>query len=286
MISLDLTTAILVISSLTVWAFFAGRSLGSMKKQSAATLFVAALSFCLAFSWLYSGKLVWANSIPLSGVVYWSNFMPILLGFTAGVACRTTGLNRWARPLTVTTFALIALTYLALPIGRPMLAPAIVDAVSQWDDDVCLQSHGSTCAAAAAATLLHLNGIQSSESEMVGPCLTSEHGTEALGLYRGLKIGARDHGHQVRVASSSPTHWLDKGQLPNVALVSFARNEFAEDNSNRWFMGPRGEGHAVVILAYEQGRWIIGDPAVGRVSWSDEELQRRFTGDAIYLSLR
>ena len=83
-------------------------------------------------------------------------------------------------------------------------------------------SHEATCGAAAAATLLNLRGIPATEQGMIRRCLTSRHGTEPLGLYRGLKLATEGLGPDVRVASHDPAEWIDENQLPNVALIQFA----------------------------------------------------------------
>ena len=179
------------------------------------------------------------------------------------------------------------------PVVRPAIAPLSVNPAGESKGLVVLQSHDSTCAPASAATLLGLNGIQSNEAEMIGPCLTSEFGTEALGLYRGIKIGCKGTNLEVGVADRNPKQWAATGQLPNVALVRFPSDEFESSVSQselrranpNWFSGihNRADGHAVVIVDYQDGSWTIADPAVGLVKWSDSELQTRFTGEAIYL---
>jgi hypothetical protein len=50
-------------------------------------------------------------------------------------------------------------------------------------------------------------------------------------------------------------------------------------------LGPRSEGHAIVVLGRDvHGNWLIADPAFGTTSWTDDQFQSRFTGDAIYLA--
>ena len=288
MFAWDLTLAIVAITVLTVSAFAAGRqiSLAGQNRPTRFVLFAASMIFALTFSWLYAGNLSWAHAIPVASVVYWSNFMPVLLGFAAGAACHTAGLNRLGRPLTIASLLVIAASYLVIPIGRPIVSPVTL-AEAKWDEEVCLQSHEATCAAAAAATLLRLNGVDADEASMIGPCLTSEQGTESLGLYRGLRLATDGSPRQVRIARNNPSDWLALDQLPNIALVKFNENEYAGDNVPRrirWMSGVTGEGHAIVVLGYEDGQWIIGDPAIGRVRWSDEDLRRRFTGEAIYVT--
>lgn len=273
-------TAIVLITSLTVLAYFAGCRLGRSVSRNRSYLFAEALAFSLIFAWCFTGSLGWARTIPVSGVVYWSNLMPIFLGFSTGLARGVPGLDRWHRPMTVGTLGLIAVAHLLMPIARPLISPTHV-VTSQWKDGVCLQSEESTCGAAAAATLLSLKGIPSTEQEMIRFCLTSRQGTEPLGVYRGLKIASSRLGRDARVASADPDEWLTKKQLPNVALIRFDQSK---SGSVRWLLGPRGEGHAIVVLGFEDGHWLLADPAVGRIRWNDSDFRRRFTGDAIYLT--
>ncbi|MEP3830578.1 cysteine peptidase family C39 domain-containing protein, partial [Rhodopirellula bahusiensis] len=64
--------------------------------------------------------------------------------------------------------------------------------------------------------------------------------------------------------------------------VRFGLN--GDNPQDNGFVGNVTVGHVVTVLSQtDGGRWLIGDPAVGKVSWSDEELRKRFTGEAIYL---
>ncbi len=280
--SWDLITAIAAISVLSVLAYRAGAWVGPKLQTGKSLLFVESLLFSLTFAWFFAGRLLWANALTGSGVVYWSNLMPITLGFTAGLVGTAKGLQGWSRPVTATALWTLAVFYLAMPIARPILAPTMVEESMDWREGVCLQSHEATCAPAAAATLLRMNGIVATEKGMIRDCLTSEHGTEPLGLYRGLKLATNSNPVQPRVAERDPSAWDGAGQLPNVALVEFAGVRSQRGIST--FLGPRGEGHAVVVIEHRDGHWIIGDPAIGRVVWSDKDFRRRFTGDAIYLA--
>jgi hypothetical protein len=115
--------------------------------------------------------------------------------------------------------------------------------------------------------------------------LTSRHGTEPLGLFRGLAIASEHRRLYPKVAATNPQRWPELGQLPNVALISFP-NETAKSAG----IGPRsrnrilGPSHAIVVLGKtDSGRWMIADPAFGRTTWTDHEFRSRFSGDAIYL---
>ena len=290
----DLLIATAIIGALAGLAFIAGRQVHAYRKW----LFISTIFIAVVFSNFFQGNLGWANLMPHSSAVLLSNLTPILVAFIAGFSCNGMVVSKRSRPFLVSTLSVLGVICLVAPLIRPAFAPPSVNDVGELDGFVILQTHDSTCAPASAATLLRLNGIESSEKEMVGPCLTSEFGTEALGLYRGLKLGARGHGKDVRVAGNDPYLWSIEGQLPNVALVLFPEDEFGQsvDRSElhqladrwtapNWFFGSPGEedGHAVVIVGYADGKWTIADPAIGLVKWSDQEFRARFTGDAIYI---
>lgn len=284
--SSDLAIGIAVITGLSVFSYGAGRRISNRADILRPWLFAAALLFTIAFAWTLSGRLAWAVILPMASVVLWSNLMPALLSFCAGMASTSNALNRWHRPATIGLLAALTAGYTLMPVVRPLVAPAETAQVSEWSGNICLQSHSSTCAPAAAVTLLRSAGIEAEEHDLTRACMTSDYGTEALGLFRGLVIASKPYLHRPRVASSDPKKWQDANQLPNVALVRFqtVRPTNHPGAMNR-FLGPQGEGHAVVILGRgETGRWLIADPAFGTTSWSYEELMSRFTGDAIYLT--
>jgi len=259
-------------------------------------LFVTTILTALIFGVCFQGKLGWARLFPHSSAVQFCNLTPILVALIGGFACRGLDLGQRTRPFAVATLLLLSAACLVSPIVRSVVAPAKVTAISNTKGFLVLQSHDSTCAAASAASLLRLNGIDADEAGMIGPCLTSNFGTEALGLYRGIKLGCEGTDCSVQLASPDQQRWTSLGQLPNVALVRFSDDEY-ETGLNlsptqkltwqpKWFAGPHNseDGHAVVVVGFENGLWSIADPAVGLVTWSDAEFQARFTGDAIYIT--
>ncbi|MCM2371387.1 cysteine peptidase family C39 domain-containing protein [Aporhodopirellula aestuarii] len=281
-IDIELALAVIAMTVLTLLAYRLGH-LWKLKSQRLENL-VLAVSVGLAFllAWSYFGRLVWAEAITSSSALYWSNVTPIALGFTSGLVGHTRGLRRAVRPFVTACLMILAVGYVATPIARPVLFPLTLDPSPKWKNGICLQSHSASCAPAAAATLLKLNGVESREDVLADACLSSTLGTAPLGLYRGLKTVANEHGLQTCVAAKDPTDWLQAGQLPNVALVSF--EAFPGQPIGNRFLGSRYSGHVITVLGKtDGGRWLIGDPAVGRISWSDDELRRRITGEAIYL---
>jgi len=279
--SLDLEISIIWTLSLSVLAYVSGRQLNAARRGVGSILFVASLLGTLVFAWRFSGRLHWTESLPGARVVFWSSLMPIILCFTAGLARRTRCMSQRARVVTMLGLAGLAAAYTLMPVVRPIMAPIELSAQTRWSGGICLQSHSSSCAPAAAVTLLRMSGVVADERELAQACLTSQHGTEPVWLFRGLKRHATEPYASVRVASDEPDRWGDQGQLPNISLIQFQ----CSDAALSFLMGARGEGHAVVVFGRDSGgNWIIGDPAFGRTTWSDDQFRSRFTGDAIFLA--
>jgi hypothetical protein len=278
----DLLAGILLIAALSVLACIAARRLQSDAAFLGTAAFLTSLFLALLYAWTFSGKLGWAAVLPAGWVLVGCNLMPVLLSFTAGLASKTAGLARWHRPATIVALVWLATAYAITPMMRPLLAPIQLARQTTWLGELCLQSHSSSCAPAAAATLLRLNEIEADEQALSDACLTSRQGTEPLGLYGGLAATSYAFGLRPHVASSDPNDWMERNQLPNIALVRLSSSP--EVGSLRRLLGPRAEGHAVVVLGRDRrGNWSIADPAFGTTTWSDPQFRDRFTGDAIYL---
>lgn len=290
----DLLVATAIIGAMALLAFVAGRQVRANRQW----LFISTIVLAVAYSNCLRGNLGWANLVPHSAAVLLSNLTPILVALIAGFSCHGMVLSKRLRPVLVPTLSLLTVVCLLTPLVGSAFAPPMVSDTDERSGWVVLQSHRSTCAPASAANLLHLNGIQSSEKQMAHLCLCSDRGTEALGLYRGLKLGAASQGKDVCVASQNPYRWSAQGQLPNVALVQFSSDEFSRGvdapeqtpladrwTAPKWFFGSPGveDGHAVVVVDHVDGNWTIADPAIGLTTWTDQEFRARFTGDAVYI---
>ena len=77
---------------------------------------------------------------------------------------------------------------IAIPYLKPLRYPArFSDFRDMWSGKVCLQSTGSSCGPACAATLLRHFGIKATELEIARECFTSASGTENWYLARALR---------------------------------------------------------------------------------------------------
>lgn len=279
----DFFVAALAMTVLTLLAYRVGEHCLLHRPRLDTQLFLGVVSLAFLFAWGYLGRLSWAHRMPTPSAMYWSNFTPILLAFAAGLAGHAVGVRQFMRPWIAGLLMTLAVGYLIVPLARPILFPLDLAARSQWRNEVCLQTHSSSCAPAAAATLLAQHGIRSSEADLAMLCLTSSMGTEPLGLFRGLSNFATLNDHRAIVADKNPDVWFVRGQLPNVALVQFDRVE--TPGIAPGYFGRQQEGHVVVVLGpTHHGSWRIADPAIGLLTWSDAEFRERFTGDAIYLA--
>ncbi|MEM1224791.1 MAG: cysteine peptidase family C39 domain-containing protein [Planctomycetota bacterium] len=269
-------------SGLILSAFKLGTRFLLRRPQWDSPIMLGAVSIAFVITSGWFGHLAWAGRMPFSAEILNGNVASVLLGFASGLAGHVVGLRQRTRPLISAALMCLAIGFVITPVARTLFFPLNLSASSNWNGEVCLQSHPASCAPAAAVTLLAQHGVEASEQELAVDCWTSAMGTEPLGLYRGLASMARRNGLRARVASSDPQDWIRKGQIPNASLVRFKplRHEH-----RRVFFGSAREGHVVTILGRtDGGRWIVGDPAIGRITWSDEELRSCFTGDAIYLS--
>jgi len=137
---------------------------------------------------------------------------------------------------------------------------------------VCKQSTGWSCAAAAAATVVHALGMETSEREMAELCLTYPYrGTSTPRIARGLALKARAAGRplEARVEDHLSVDDLARFPVPCVIAIKYA---FLRD-------------HAVALLEVrEDGTFVVGDPLPGSLStWSRERMELAFRGEAVAL---
>ncbi|MEL6105555.1 MAG: hypothetical protein AAFU85_05950 [Planctomycetota bacterium] len=296
----DLWIALGFVAAISGLAFWAGRRLSLSVYRDRPFLFLECLALSLVFAFGVVGNLTWAHAFPTSAVICWSNWMPIFLAFTAGLATEMSALRERSRKFATVFFLMIAAGFLMLPVSRPYLSPIQLSDSDHWQDGVCLQSNSASCGPAAVATLLRLQGVlertsrmarrdtgsqqesRSSEATFARLCLTSNEGTSTLGLFRGIEMGLQGTGMEARIADHSIRLWESKNQLPNVAVVQF--EPVQSPGLIRGLLRNDGEKHAIVVHSRaDDGTWLVADPAVGWRSWEDDALRAAFTGEAIYI---
>ncbi|MDM4017801.1 cysteine peptidase family C39 domain-containing protein [Roseiconus lacunae] len=292
---MDLWIAIAFVSAVSSLAFVAGWKLSLSVYHGRPLLLVECLLFLLIFAFGLANRLFWASAFSTPAAMGWSNWLPIFLSFTAGLATNACSLRRSWRAGTSLAMLFLAIGFLVQPVVRPNLYPITLASQTTWQNNVCLQSSESSCGPAAAATLLRHHSLlpwaknrlgwseASSEAMMADACLTSGHGTSSLGLVRGLRLATEGSQFSVAVADDDPRHWQTRNQLPNLAVICFRGS--GHGDTVRRLLGTDGDAHAVMVHGRTpDGLWKVADPAVGWRYFQDDEFRRVFTGEAIYLA--
>lgn len=216
--------------------------------------------------------------LPYSNLIVIGNWFLPLIGVLAGLTwARLARRNprRWGALLLL--FGVGSYSTLSPVLGH---SPTCTN---QWEGDRCLQTTGSTCSPAAAATLLRRYGIDTSEQEMAELCLTRE-GTTWMGLYRGLKLKTEGTPWDVEIIDLASAA---NGRLPHGPLILCAMLEpgtpWAEDYEKEWGWIP-GVPHSVVFLQRTpDGLYLMADPFAGVETWTQQDVDVLWHGQGIRL---
>jgi predicted double-glycine peptidase len=165
--------------------------------------------------------------------------------------------------------------FLAGFVVLPFLLPALVRndlaaLVTKLDrDGVCLQQTGYTCGPAAAVTALRRLGLQAEEGQLAIWSQSSQFGTSTDDLAGMLRSHYGADGLEVRCQEFQKVSDLDQ---PGVTLA-VVKYSFMQD-------------HFVAVLGLTNREVIVGDPLLGRMTYSygDFAKQWRFYGIALKLN--
>ncbi len=141
---------------------------------------------------------------------------------------------------------------------------------NEWSGVCCLQTNDRTCAPAAAATLLTLNGLDATEDEMKRACLTSLNGTSFWGVYHGLRERADAAGKSVVVDDLACDEFIARNE-PAIVWVMLTGDVDARDKRYARDWGwTVNVSHAVVFLRQCERR--------GKLRIADQKLLARSNG--------
>lgn len=230
---------------------------------------LVAASFILLGAALLARDSWWLLRLfPVTDLILWGDLTPLAAGAIAGIALSST-LPRWRR----WTVGLLLLA-IADAVAWGHLVKPTPETIDEWDCIACLQTTESTCAPAAAATLLGLHGIAGDEGALASACRTTDAGTTRWGLWRGLRITTAGSPWEV-VASDPPIEEV-LGRGPAIVSVSLTAELDAQDPRYRreWGWG-LGQPHAVVYLGPgdRSGSVRIADPKLGIEQWDEAGLR-------------
>ncbi|KNY26620.1 cysteine peptidase family C39 domain-containing protein [Pseudobacteroides cellulosolvens] len=123
---------------------------------------------------------------------------------------------------------------------------------NEWRDNVCIQSESFTCAPSCMATVHYYFGQKKTEAQMAKLLYTSRSGTSLSQIVR----YARENGVGVSCKVSKELKGISAPAILDVEVS--------------------GIGHVVVFLGRSGDKFIIGDPLVGRVEISKDQLQSAY----------
>ncbi|WP_442505206.1 cysteine peptidase family C39 domain-containing protein [Novipirellula sp. SH528] len=256
----------------------------SVATQSNVPSVVLGIAVLVSFVLLYVTKdrMGWATILPMSSAIIFANWTVFALAVASGAAYRLPNRPLWRRVLAASLMAVLALATLFQPVLQPVFRP--VKGANQWDaNQVCIQTQTNTCSAAAGATLLRAVGIETTEAEMVNHCLTDARGTPSLGLWRGLSLATTSSGFRPQVLQTDVESLLTKGPWPAALVVGLPRYGADPIYVKRYGWDP-GFRHSIVLFGRKDDRLLdVGDPSIGRETWSDDDLRVLWRGEGVTL---
>lgn len=264
-----------VAGALAVRRLFAGRP-KPVRVIGAAVL----CAFALIASLVLADSVAMVRWMPVSAVSVYGNWTPVIVFALVGLVAVFGELPRWRRLLLSGMLLMAGGVALAQPLAR---RPPPCGNARQGT--VYIQTTASTCSAAAAATLLGMHGIQTTEGEMAALCLTTATGTRLTGLYRGLRIKTASTRLGVRISTES-LESLKRDVVPP-AILSMQLTDAILKKEPRyradWGWEP-GVIHDVVFLGFVgDGKVKMADPSVGIEEWSDQALADLWNGNTVAL---
>nr|WP_246152022.1 peptidase C39 [Rubripirellula reticaptiva] len=227
-----------------------------------------------------SGQLILARIVPSSAAIVYTNFAAFFAAMGAGWAWRLPETPMWRRAglslllcgasLAATCWPLLSIAVRPPPNGG-----------DDWENGVARQTSWATCSPAAAATLFHGEGIEISERELIPLCLTDSSGTPTLGLYRGVRLVAKEYGRSVTIVEPSLQRLISDDDWPVLIAVELPFGVEDRRYADQWGWIP-GMGHSVVALGRtEDGGFLIGDPSVGLEIWREDDMKLLWHGNGI-----
>lgn len=242
-----------------------------------ACLIVAAI--CAYIRWLWDDVRM-ARWLPFSNLIVVGNWYLPLAGILAGLAWQRIEQSpprRWAVLLLLLASSLYA------SIKPVWGVPPRCE--QQWDETpggrLYYQTTHSTCAAAAAATMLSLHGISTNEQEMAELCLTRD-GTTWKGLFRGLLLKTSSSPWTVEAFQGNFKDLVRIAERPIVLCARLPGNHpRALAYQREWGWIPDTAHTVVMIRSVRPGEFVVHDPVAGSEIWTEEEIQALWTGNGM-----
>lgn len=245
---------------------------------------IAAVLAVLAVGWIALDILHFRRTYAFARWTGWrdvmvlANLEPLAAAVLIGVLLRVSRGSWYVKSLLATVLAGIMLWQSYGRFFGPM-----PNTLERWNGEVCRQTSKSTCSAASAATLLTLHGIPATEGEMAKLCLTTDAGTQLLGLYRGLRIKTDGTPWKV-VPFRGDIATLRQANRPAILTVGIDYWQTSDPRyASDWGWIP-GMFHTVVFMKFApNGKVEIGDPGAGKEQWEEQGVLDLWKGEGYWL---
>lgn len=293
----DLGVALFFLLAVSTLAFTGGAKILSWKSRHS-LLALTASGLLLVYVIFLHGQASLSSILPCSSAIVVTNCLPLSAAMLAGLLYGADQIPKWRREIFAS--GLLGIGWYAVLCT---ISPVAAQSTNQYANGVCLQTSRATCSAAAAVSLLNLYNIRGDESELARLCLTSNRGTNMLGIYRGLTLkttGTPYHVVHVQCEFEqlfNPISWpmlipVKQQVLAPLTYRAADRKsvlDFAWWKKSAFLKSILTADHCVVLYGVtEQGDAIIGDPSnsmFGRVRWSKEQLEKSWLGEGFRLEV-
>ena len=200
--------------------------------------------------WFYNFRSVKFIELTAAG-------MGLLAGAFYGIICNKNKIYR----ILITVFLCV---WIYIPYVKSVALPIPEsDFSDNWSNNVCLQTTLSSCGPSCAATLLKDFGIDVSEKQLAKSCFTYQGGTEIWYIARVF----RKYGFEVEFKKLSDLP--SSLPAPSIAGVKIGKL-----------------GHFIPLIARKKDLYIVGDPLIGRKSYTKSELLKRYKFTGFYMMIK
>ncbi len=247
---------------------------------------ITVIAIAVYARWIWEDTLM-ARLFPYSNLIVLSNWFPVAAGFLAGLVWQRIR-DTPERIPGIGTFhglprRIFATVLLAVAGGSTLVAPLLgqpPDCHNDWDGDLCYQTTGATCSAAAGATLLQFYGVYASEGEMAELCLT-RHGTNWKGLYRGLTLNVAPQGKKVEAFELTVDELKQQFSDPCILQCELRIGEGRSSVPYELDGWVPGQPHSLVLLDIHEDEFQIFDPSVGIEVWTRDAMETLWHGQGM-----
>ena len=232
--------------------------------------------------WKWRDSLWAAHLVPFANMMFLADLTPPLVGVLCGLAARSIPGHPARRVALLVPLCGLCVWGSYSPLWQ---RPTDLGRRDIWQRGVCRQATDSTCTPAAAATLLAARRVRATQTEMAHLCLTTPRGTRMRGLYRGLKVKTAGTRFTVKpfhaTVADLPKALAEGPLLLTVRLEPDKTTDprFAQE----WGWTPGVSHHVVVFRQSADGRFEVGDPAVGREYWDERAFHNLWHGEGVQL---